>query len=77
MVGQSNQASGLSLWVVWGGVFTDSSFTELEAGTEEFYGPFHDEASALRAWKEATMRKVDVASHRLVIMLAQPVAVHP
>lgn len=62
-----------TLWVVWGGVFTDSRFADLEPGTEEFYGPFHDQAAAVRAWKEGTMRKVDVASHRLTIMLARPV----
>lgn len=61
------------IWVVWGGVFTDSRFAELEPGTEEFYGPFHDEGAAVQAWKAATMQKVDVASHRLTIMLAQPV----
>jgi hypothetical protein len=60
------------LWVIWGGVFTDSRFIELEAGTEEFYGPFHTEEAALRKWKEATMAKVDLASHRLFVMRAQP-----
>ncbi|HET6182494.1 MAG TPA: hypothetical protein VFA03_02745 [Acetobacteraceae bacterium] len=65
------------LWVVWGGVFTDSRFAELEPGAEEFYGPFHHEDEAVRVWREGTMRKVDVASHRLYIMLARPVLTHP
>lgn len=67
------QTAGRRIWVVWGGLFTGSDFAELEPGAEEFYGPFHSEQEALRTWKEATMRKVDVANHRLLIMLARPV----
>ena len=59
-----------SIWVVWGGVFTDTSFSRLEAGTEELHGPFHDEAIALRVWRDETRRKVDIATHRLFVMLA-------
>lgn len=60
-----------SIWVVWGGVFTDTGFTTLEPGTEELHGPFHDEASATRAWRDEMRRKVDIATHRLFVMRAR------
>lgn len=59
------------IWVVWGGIFTDTSFTVLEPGTEEMHGPFADEATANRAWQDYTRRKVDIATHRLFVLLAQ------
>ena len=61
---------GRRIWVVWGGVFTDTSFTKLEPGTEELHGPYHDEETAMRAWRDETRRKVDIATHRLFVMLA-------
>ena len=62
--------SGHTIWVVWGGIFTDTSFATLESGTEELHGPFHDEATALRVWRDGTRRKVDIATHRLFVMKA-------
>jgi hypothetical protein len=62
------------IWVLWGGVFTDTGFTTLEPGTEELHGPFHDEASATRAWQDAMRRKVDIATHRLFVMEARAAA---
>jgi hypothetical protein len=59
------------IWVVWGGVFTDTSFTKLEPGTEELHGPYHDEDTAMQAWRDETRRKVDIATHRLFVMLAK------
>ncbi len=61
-----------AIWVVWGGVFTDTSFTTLEPGTEELHGPFHDEAAANRVWQDEMRRKVDIATHRLFVMKASP-----
>jgi hypothetical protein len=61
-----------TIWVVWGGVFRDTSFEVLEPGTEELHGPFHDEETALRAWRDETRRKVDIATHRLFVMRAVP-----
>ncbi len=58
-------------WVVWGGVFTDTGFERLEPGTEELFGPFHDEDAATRAWRDETRRKVDIATHRLFVMEAR------
>lgn len=62
------------IWVVWGGIFTDTSFTTLEPGTEELHGPYPDEATATRAWQDHMRRKVDIATHRLFVMLARPTA---
>jgi hypothetical protein len=62
------------IWVVWGGIFTDFTFEKLEAGTEELHGPYHDEATALRAWRDETRRKVDIATHRLFVLIATPEA---
>ena len=63
--------SNHQIWVLWGGVFTDTSFTTLEAGTEELHGPYADEETATRAWKDEMRRKVDIATHRLFVMLAR------
>lgn len=64
--------AGRRIWIVWGGIFRDTSFREIEPGTEELHGPFHDEETALRAWRDETRRKVDIASHRLFVMEARP-----
>lgn len=61
-----------NIWVVWGGVFTGSDFADLEPGTEELHGPFHDRAAAVKVWREQMHRKVDLATHRLYIMRAAP-----
>ncbi|MBC9177344.1 DUF4170 domain-containing protein [Pseudoroseomonas ludipueritiae] len=60
------------IWVVWGGVFRDTSFTELETGTEELHGPFHSMADAEKVWLERMRRMVDIASHRLFVLRAVP-----
>ena len=62
-----------SLYFVWGGVFTDTSFNTLEPNAEECYGPFHDEAAAARMWDQKTRRNVDIAQHRMfVLTVARP-----
>ncbi|MDB5369738.1 MAG: hypothetical protein JWP20_1296 [Roseomonas sp.] len=66
--------SNREIWVVWGGIFLDTSFTELEAGTEELIGPFPSQAEAEKAWLERMRRMVDIASHRLFVLRAQPAA---
>ena len=59
-----------TIWVVWGGVFTNSEFLQLEPGTEELHGPYHDRAAAVKVWREQMQRKIDIATHRLIIMRA-------
>lgn len=61
------------LWFVWGGVFADSAWQDLEPGSEECFGPFHDAATAERVWRDEMRRRVDTAQHRLfVIEVARP-----
>jgi hypothetical protein len=59
------------IWVVWRGVFTDADFQILVPGNEDLHGPFHDEEAANRLWWDETRRKVDIATHRLFVMLAR------
>jgi hypothetical protein len=68
----SNSTNNHEIWVVWGGIFRDTSFQELEAGTEELLGPFHSAEAAEKAWLERMRRMVDIASHRLFVMRATP-----
>jgi hypothetical protein len=56
------------LWFVWGGIFTDSQWRDLEAGTEECHGPFHDLAAAEKVWRDEMRRRVDTAQHRLFVI---------
>ncbi|PHK93736.1 hypothetical protein CR162_17270 [Pseudoroseomonas rhizosphaerae] len=65
--------NGREIWVVWGGIFRDTSFAELEEGTEELHGPFHSLEAAEKVWLERMRRMVDIASHRLFVLRAQAV----
>ncbi|MBP0444620.1 DUF4170 domain-containing protein [Roseomonas sp. SSH11] len=56
------------LHFIWGGVFTDASFSTLEPGTEESYGPYHDVKTADRVWNEKARRNIDIANHRLFVI---------
>jgi hypothetical protein len=56
------------IYFVWGGIFTDMHFGDLQPGTEECYGPFHDEAKADQVWSEKTRRNVDIAQHRMFVL---------
>lgn len=56
------------LWFVWGGIFTDSRWLDLEPGSEECFGPFHDAAIAERIWRDEMRRRVDTAQHRLFVI---------
>lgn len=56
------------LWFVWGGIFLDSTWQEIEAGTEQCFGPYHDGADAERVWRDEMRRKVDTALHRLFVI---------
>ncbi|MFC3126177.1 hypothetical protein ACFOD4_14000 [Pseudoroseomonas globiformis] len=66
----SDPLSSREIWVVWGGIFRDTSFTELEAGTEELHGPFSNMQDAEKVWLERMRRMVDIASHRLFVLRA-------
>ena len=56
------------LWFVWGGVFADSNWQDLEPGSEECFGPFYDAATAERVWRDEMRRRVDTAQHRLFVL---------
>ena len=58
------------LWFVWGGIFTDSRWQDLEPGSEGCHGPFHDQATAQRIWRDEMRRRVDTAQHRLFVIEA-------
>lgn len=67
--------TGDRIWVLWGGIFKDTTFRELDEG-EELHGPYHTEAEADRMWKEIMRRNVDRATHRVfVIEVPKPQAV--
>lgn len=55
-------------WVV-GGIYTDSSFAQLEKGSApECYGPFATEWEANRVHQERSRRSIDICWHRLYVV---------
>lgn len=59
--------TGDRFWVLWGGIFKDTKFHEIEEA-EELHGPYHTEAEADRMWKEIMRRNVDRATHRVFVI---------
>lgn len=57
------------MYVVHGGVYTDTSFEELEPGTEECYGPFESYDAALNTWRGKMGWNIDNCMHRLFILV--------
>ena len=76
MVGReeaSDHSHGVSpmsdkIFFVWGGMFADTRFRDLQPGTEECYGPFHSEQEADQVWSEKTRKMVDFAAHRMFVL---------
>lgn len=56
------------VWFVRGGVYTDGTFTKLEPGTEENYGPFDTEEAANRVWSGKTRQNIDICWHKLSVI---------
>ena len=57
------------MYLVHGGVYTDTNFDELEEGTNESYGPFYAYNEALTAWRRHTFtQSLDNCYHRLKII---------
>ncbi len=54
-------------YMVSGGIYTDTTFTDLESGTEETYGPFPKYCDAFDVWNSGTRRNLDTCCHRLFI----------
>lgn len=57
----------ISMFMIEGGVYTNTDFDEIEAGTEESYGPFETYEIALREWRGRMGWMVDTCCHRLLI----------
>lgn len=56
------------MYKVIGGVWTDTTFTEIVAGTEEEYGPFDTYDEAVKVWRGRMGWMVDTCEHRLFIV---------
>lgn len=56
------------MYIVKGGIFTDTRFEDVVPGTEEEYGPFDTYAEAKQAWIAGMFNsKLDICTHRLLI----------
>ncbi len=55
------------MFVVEGGIFTNTEFKAVDAGTQEFYGPFETYAEAYEVWSGKARAQIDICCHRLVI----------
>lgn len=58
------------MFIVIGGVWTDMSFTEVVAGTEECYGPFETREEAVNVWRGKMGVMIDTCEHRLFVQTA-------
>jgi hypothetical protein len=56
------------MYNVIGGVWTDTTFTEIVPGTEEEYGPFESYDEAVKVWRGRMGWMVDTCEHRLFIV---------
>lgn len=54
-------------WLVWGGVFTNGTWQEIEPGTEQCVGPFQEAEAAKCVRRDEMRRKVGTAQHRLFV----------
>lgn len=54
-------------FVVTGGIHTDMTFSEVEPGTEEAYGPFPSYEAAAAVWRGKMGANIDRCEHRLFI----------
>lgn len=55
------------MFVVEGGIYTDTDFKVVEPGTEECYGPFETHCKAVEEWSGRARAKIDICCHRLFI----------
>jgi hypothetical protein len=61
------------MYIVYGGVYTDTSFETLDPQTEEEYGPFDTYEEALAVWRGKMGWNVDNCCHRLRILNFAPI----
>lgn len=55
------------MFIVYGGVFANTDFEEVIAGTAEVYGPFPTREEAETVWSSRSRANVDICCHRLLI----------
>jgi hypothetical protein len=55
------------MFMIHGGVYTDTTFEVLDVNTYECYGPFDTYEEALNAWRGKMGRMIDTCTHRLFI----------
>ena len=55
------------MYIVKGGVYTDTNFKTLEPGTEEQYGPFDRRDEAVATWRSKMGWMIDTCCHRLFV----------
>ena len=55
------------MYIVHGGVYTDTDFKKLEKGSQEHYGPFESYEEALNVWRGKMGWNIDNCMHRLFI----------
>lgn len=56
------------MFMVHGGVFTDTEFTQVVEGTQEVYGPFETREQAVNVWRGRMGLMVDTCEHRLFVI---------
>lgn len=55
------------MYIVHGGVFTDTNFDKIVKGTQETYGPFKTYEEAQNVWRGKMGWNIDNCMHRLFI----------
>ncbi len=55
------------MYIIDGGVHTDTTFINVIPGTEESYGPFATYTESLNVWRGRMGRMIDTCEHRLFI----------
>lgn len=55
------------MYIVSGGIYTDTTFRTLEPNTQEKYGPFSTYNEAREKWSAAARQNLDICCHRLFI----------
>jgi hypothetical protein len=58
------------MFIVKGGIYTDTKFETLEPGTEENYGPFETREEAVSTWRSKMGWMIDTCCHRLFVLPA-------
>lgn len=56
------------MYMVIGGVWTDTSWNDVVPGTEEEYGPFESYEEAVKVWRGRMGWMVDTCEHRLFVV---------